>query len=1111
MRYDSPSFALSRANKLPFPGDAGVYAHLTKDRHRAFVGRAREFAALTSALEAAHGGRGTLCLISGEPGIGKSRLLNEFTAEHAARGSAIHWGFAWEAGGAPVYWPWIQILRSVLLRDCARTVLRDQPHIAPPLAELVPELLPATARESARLEPEQARFRLMDAVSTLLGACAAQEPLVLVLEDLHAVDTDSLSLLEFAVRQLHGARALVIGTLRDNELHRPRVGNIVARLSRSAIQLPLRRLDRDDVREYLRVATGERPLEQDITRLATLTEGHPLYLAEVVELGIERGNLLNAPASISLTVLERASQLPERTRTLLGMASVLGRGFQTSALADIAQCTEAEVREQLRPALACGLLENDAGTALRFEHMLVREAFHETLDAAERRRLHEREAQRMRARAERGSVISWAALAQHLEESGEHARNDAMRAWREAAHQAEARHSFDDAALCYTRALHLRDEGQPADAAHARLLLELATAQIRAGDLEAGRRNSSEAFRIGETLGDAELIADAALAYGSIFTFGNVDPRLVTQLRTALARLGEGEVARRARLQARLAAAMQPCPNPAEPAALAHQAIELARSANCPRTLLTTLRSAISALMDMGDPVERLALNQEYVRLATQLGDTPECMRGYLRSAVDASELGEAAILDEAIGQCEALADELVLPHYQWTAAAMRSMRALSRGEFAAAEEAWHRARRFADRAQDSNAALTLLVQQFAVAEMRGDLAQLDTLAARVERQSARMPQSDLYIKPVLLAAGVQLGRKPGPADLDEGKLRDVIRFCDMGALSALGDFLPAFGDPALIELAYDSVRPYRDRCGHWGLLGMCWRGPVARSLGLLAAALGRMPAAEEHFHRAVETSRRMDARPWLARSVLDWLESGERNGVRAPAALALLDEALATAKDLGMQGVARSLEKFSAPSGAERTQRTSDASAAPAAGGIPAVAYFQLTPEGDVWVCECEGRTFRLRDSRGMQMLARLVSDAGREYHVLDLMGADRAEEAVDGGDAGEALDDRARRDYRRQLECLREQLEDAESRHDLAAADAAREEIEMLTAELSRAFGLGGKARRTGSNVERARVNVQRRLKHAIERIDAECPAAGKHLRWAIRTGTYCSYQPG
>jgi tetratricopeptide (TPR) repeat protein len=481
-------------------------------------------------------------------------------------------------------------------------------------------------------------------------------------------------------------------------------------------------------------------------------------------------------------------------------------------------------------------------------------------------------------------------------------------------------------------------------------------------------------------------------------------------------------------------------------------------------------------------------------------------MRGYLRSAVDAMELAEAAILDDAIAQCDALAEQLCLPHYQWTAAALRVMRATSRGEFAAAEAALARARRLADRAQDSNASLTLLVQQLALAEITEDREQLEVLCARLERHCSKLSHADLYLKPALLAvAACSLGRKPNPADLDEAGLRGIIRFCDMGAFTCLGDYLSALGNRSLVDLAYESLLPYQERCGHWGMLGLRWMGPVARSLAILAVAQGRMAAADEHFSKSVELARRMDARPWFARIVLEWLEAARRNGAVPERALALLDEALTTANELGLKQLATRLAQCRGPT----PVTTQEAISTPAVAGLPALAYFRLSRDGEVWVCECEETSFRLRDSRGIQMLARLVAAPAREIHVLDLMGSG-ADQAVDSGDSGEALDEKARRDYRLRLESLREQLEDAEGRHDLAGAESAREEIEQLTRELSRAFGLGGRARRTGSNVERARVNVQRRLKHAVERIALECPAAGKHLEWAIRTGSFCSYRP-
>jgi len=484
-------------------------------------------------------------------------------------------------------------------------------------------------------------------------------------------------------------------------------------------------------------------------------------------------------------------------------------------------------------------------------------------------------------------------------------------------------------------------------------------------------------------------------------------------------------------------------------------------------------------------------------------------MRGYMRAAVDAMEVGDAVTLDEAIEHCDALAEQIGMPHYQWTAASFRAMRATVRGEFATAGMQLARARRLAERAQDSNAALRLLCQQLDLAEMTGDVEKLATLAARLESQCVNLPHSDLYLKPDLLAIGVRsLGRPPNEAAFDADSLRNVLQFADMGALASLGEFLAARQDTGLAQVAYERLLPLRDRCGHWGLLGLRWMGPMTRCLGHLAAAIGRPAEADEHFAAALDCARRMGARAWIARIATEWLEVQHQRGGSPKRNDALAEEARQLASELGMCSLGKRLEKCR--SAEARADGAEPEPVAAANGeGLPAMRYFRLMRDGEVWVCECDSQVFRLRDSRGLQMLARLVATPGQEIHVLDLMGA-LGNETVDGGDAGELLDERARREYRRRLEALRSELEEAEGMNDLAGAEAAREEIENLSAELSRAFGIGGRARRGGSNVERARVNVQRRLKHALDRISRECPQAGRHLDWAVRTGSFCSYQP-
>jgi len=139
--------------------------------------------------------------------------------------------------------------------------------------------------------------------------------------------------------------------------------------------------------------------------------------------------------------------------------------------------------------------------------------------------------------------------------------------------------------------------------------------------------------------------------------------------------------------------------------------------------------------------------------------------------------------------------------------------------------------------------------------------------------------------------------------------------------------------------------------------------------------------------------------------------------------------------------------------------------------------------------------------------MLALLVGSPGRELHALELAGggAPHVREST-----GPALDQSARLAYRARIRELEAEIEEAQSCNQPGRAERARSELELVAAELSRAVGLGGRDRRSGSAAERARVNAQRRLTDAIRRIDRACPALGRHLEGAIHTGTFCCYDP-
>jgi tetratricopeptide (TPR) repeat protein len=320
---------------------------------------------------------------------------------------------------------------------------------------------------------------------------------------------------------------------------------------------------------------------------------------------------------------------------------------------------------------------------------------------------------------------------------------------------------------------------------------------------------------------------------------------------------------------------------------------------------------------------------------------------------------------------------------------------------------------------------------------------------------------------------------------------------------SVVADVCAYLGAHDTARKLYDELLPVADLT----VVGLSEsaRGSVSRSLGLLATVLGRHNAAEQHFEAALVANERMGARPWVARTQHEYAQllltrdaPGDTEHARE-----LLGAALETARGLGMTTLAARIEK--AGGQAPSTPR--------AVGAV-------FRREGEYWSIVYEGDAFRLRDSKGLQYLARLLAAPGEEFHALELVGADtvgvRKAVVEDGlqvggfGDAGELLDAQAKAAYRQRLEELEEEIEEAEAWNDPERTASAREERGFIARELSAAVGLGGRDRRAASSAERARVNVTRAIKSALTRIDEHSSALGAHLERTVRTGTFCSYRP-
>lgn len=885
------------------------------------VGREREVDELCAAADLALTGRGQLVLISGEPGIGKTRLVEELTTYAHLRDALALWGRCYEGEGAPPYWPWIQVIRAYSIDHDPDALAETMGHGAADIAQIVSEVrrrLPGLEPQPASVGDDQARFRLFDAVTTFLLNASRHESLVVVLDDLHYADRGSLALLEFLAPQLGRARLLVVGTYRDAELHahRPLVQTLgeLARVQPPR-RIVLRGLTRAEVARYMAMTAGVEPDDALVEAIHTKSEGNPFFVAEMVRLLSAEERLERAVAEISIPqevrelIVRRLAPLSAYCREVLSIAGVMGRDFDLRVLQAVADADAERLLEALEEAQAARVIASSGPGRYRFAHVLISDALVDGLSASRRLRLHRRVGEALE-RAHAGRLEHrLGELAHHFLEAAP--AGDSERGVRyavAAAEHASGRLAYDEAARMYERALGAL-EFVPADGARqCDLLLALGEAHHRAG----AHRRANAAFRqaasLARELRSPERLARAALGYGGPRgSFGVIDQELASLLEEALAVLGRRQDGVRARLLGRLAMELYFGGAAERRAALVEEAVAIARRLGNPATIAYALNARYAALWGPENAGERLEIADEVLELARRAGDHRLAREGRGRRIVTLLELGDVVEARSEIDVHARAAEELRQPYGRWQAAVWQAAEALLAGQFTEGESRAREALELGRRVRVTDAENCFAVQSF-VAAM--ELGRLGELQHTVEELAKREPEPMRWITG-LAYLHAELGhRDEAAAAFEPVAARGFAAIARdnqwLMRVATLADTCAFLGDVAHADELRELLLPYG---GRNVVMVEAWAsfGSAARPLAMLATTSGRWDDAEAQFQAAIDFNFRLGARPWLARTELGYAQmlSARRSQGDAGRAHDLLQKALATARSLGMTTLA--------------------------------------------------------------------------------------------------------------------------------------------------------------------------------------------------------------
>jgi hypothetical protein len=934
-----------------------------------FVGRVRELALLDHEIARAASGRGCIGIVRGEPGVGKTWLVQEALARREAAGALpVRRARCSDAIGVPAWWPWRQ-----LFDDTFRLAESPAAEAAAPLSD-----------------PFE---RLHRAAGEIFETCGSSGG-ILVIEDLQWADAGSIQLLDVLAQSIEEHPLAVLVTLR-NALAPGEVADGIDALlrHRSVEPIPLQGWSPGEIRTYLEVSGIERPAGEAIETWHRVTGGNPYFVDELVRARAVLDEGASPPEGVQRLIERRLAGCDASTRLLVELAAVIGRDFPLALVRRLANSVLGDVTidaAAVDRALAAHLLEPaESPDHFRFVHALVSDALLRGMSAARRAALHGQLGELL-AEEPAYRAAGLAEVARHLATAAATLPAFAERALhfsRWAGCEASLRHSHDLAAHHYRAALDaLAVRAGASDAAalaRAELLVPLGYSLALASPQDADAAlDEAEALAEARLAGEHGARSARILALAVVIRAHERCPataeacrREVARADAALAGLGDADTTLRAQLLAAFAPLLAFEPDRERPLALAREALAVARATGDPLAQGRALVALHWSLLDESSADERLAVASEVLGQATRAGHEGLAATARYWRALDLLEGGHVAEAEAELAEIDEIAQRLGEPRRRHQALTLRAGLAMHRGRLDQAEALADEALALGLEAAIPESLVFHEGLMTRIAFERDDPARISN------RETLR---SALRSQPLFQVSNPLILRWQG---------REQSAATDMGLLKTRGfDAIP-HGPDRLVTLytlgwasfylqdreaasaLYDLLEPHAERIVvfHLG----AFTGSVPRLMANLAALLGRTGTAQRHLRVAFREVERSDARCEWAHLHLERARLRMAQGQRADADPVVDDlrRALALAREVGSRRIENQI----------RTSHPELVADGDTAGAAERTGWFQR--RGKVWSIGLGAPPHEVADGRGLHFIAALLARPGEEILASTLV----------------------------------------------------------------------------------------------------------------------------